>query len=144
MITAHGKIIENKFIPNLAFKFENDKRKYEGKLVDVVIKESRESAKTRQHGYYRGGIAAWVCKHYLKHITPQRFHKYYQDKFLKFEDEHGTYVKSTSELNTKEYAKFTDNVRMDLRNPDNKWKMSIDTADPDEYLTMKAEGTWEE
>lgn len=140
-----GRVVNGKFIPHCQALFDNNVSKLNGKFVTLTLVEYRDSAHARQHRYYRGGIVSWVCKHYLQYITTDQFHAYYRWKFLtEYDETLGIEVtRSSSSLNTKEFAEFTEKVRMDLRSPDNKWGESIDTADPEEYFRMKAEGTWE-
>jgi len=143
MIKLSGKIIDQTIVPNNRIIYLNGLVQYEGKEIELTIKEHRESVSVRQHRYYRGGIIGFVCKHYLKNITTERLHKYYQKRFLTREDELGDYTFSTSELNTKQMHSFIEKVRMDLRHPDNLWKIVMDTATPEEYWEMTAIGTWE-
>ena len=118
-----------------------------GDRVDFSIVKHRDKASWDQHKYYRG-MLKYAC-----HFIPEKFnmnetklHRHYKWEFREIEEIGGEMIpvmKSMKDMNTLEMTRFIERFRMDLRHPDNKWGICIDTCDPEEYWQMKKDGTWD-
>ena len=112
-----------------------------GMRVNVDISEFRERHSKRQRGYLWGVVYRTAVKALAKArvgyviqttrkttefgLDADNLHHYYKTIQKK---------RTTKDMNTKEYAEFTDYVRMDLADPDNVWDLIIQTPEPNEDL----------
>ena len=104
--------------------------------VDITLPEEKMSDKQRK--YYFGGIIKKAAEHFR--CDPTDLHNYFKNLFLMELVELKGEVfpafpknKQFRKLKTKGMTIYIDNVRMQLRDPDNLWGESFDTEDPEEF-----------
>ena len=116
-------------------KYKEDER------FDVDFKLHRERISDRQRGYYFAAIITPAAKHF--NVDYNDMHIYFKSLFLltlkEFKGEVVPKIPSIMKLSTKEMANYTEHVRVELRSPDNIFKESYDTEDPEDYFLRKEE-----
>ena len=92
----------------------------EGKTIQVVVKEQKNTRSVRQNAYYHA-----VCVKMLADetgYTPDEMHDILRGKFLSktiiFAGEEVVIVKSTKSLNTKEFEEYTAAIRQTASLPE--------------------------
>lgn len=110
-----GKIQQGKVLLQTPGLFTDFVKKSEGKPIELTVKVKRLTRSLKQNNYY------WLLIGIIKEETgndDQELHKYFRAKFLRetiivFKKEE-LYVKSTTELDTKEFMEYCENIRVHM------------------------------
>jgi len=130
------KLLKPKEVELFLNKYEEDQH------FDIEISKAGTQISERHRKFYFGGVIRPAAQYFK--IDPIKLHEYYKHKFVMRLDEINgevfSIMKSLGKMRAKEATIYIDNVRMDLRSPDNLFNESFDTIDPDEFWALRNEG----
>lgn len=102
-----AQIVNNHLVFDDASSFKNYLQRYNGKEIEVCIKQRQKPKSQNQLGYFFGHIILQMAEHFG--YTDEEMYGILKHKFLiKFMDTEKEYVQSLSELSRKETADFID------------------------------------
>lgn len=106
-ISFKGTVKNNAVVIEDHDAFQYQLLDFEGKEVRMSIKPWRNSRTLEANGYYWGVVVAYIAEE--TGMTPEEVHQELARMFLKYHHpESGReYVRSTSDLNTKEFSTYT-------------------------------------
>ena len=133
------KLLKPKEVELYLNKYEEDQH------FDIEITLPEEKMSDRQRKYYFAGIIKTASEHFR--VDRNILHAFFKNLFLmELQDINGevfpTFPKNKKfkKLRVKAMVIYIDNVRAELRNPDNLWKESFDTEDSDEFWARRNDG----
>lgn len=106
-----GVVTRGKIIFESPEEFTANVRSHEGKKVVITVEQPTQKRSKSQNSYY-WGVVVEMISNYTGH-TPDEVHEAMKLMFLKIpaSSEFPESVKNSSDLNTAEFVKFTDDVR---------------------------------
>lgn len=133
------KLLKPKEVELFLNKYEEDQH------FDIEITLPEEKMSDRQRKYYFAGIIKCAGDYF--HVDVNKLHSYFKNLFLmELQEMNGevfpTFPKNKEfrKLKVKAMGIYIDNVRAELRSPDNLWKESFDTEDPEDFWARRNDG----
>jgi hypothetical protein len=106
----HGRVLGGKLCLERKEEFGARVRSLEGKPVDLVLRQHRRSRSGQQNRYYWGVVLAIFGA--SVGYSAEELHEALKHKFLRDHPESPIpRVRSTTDLNTKEFSEFVEKVR---------------------------------
>lgn len=121
LVKHYGKVINGKKIYHNPFLYKQQLQSLEGKDFCEIIEEKHVKASVDMHGFYRGGILGTCIRtEYFAHFANEdaihndffapMFLSYTQQVITPKESKIITKIRSTADLNKKEYSEFIEKV----------------------------------
>lgn len=105
----HGTVVKGKVSLDNPSYFNKNLEKFEGKRIDVIVREYKSQRSNNQNNYYFG-VVCQILGDYFGY-TPEEMHDALKMKFLRKGAADLETVTSTTKLNTAQFEDYLENVR---------------------------------